>query len=218
MDALGHGHTPGPAPVRRPSIGEITLLPRTNPDGSLATSPTQDPNGGVPLSVRGTREQLAIGCASPSRGSSTASGRVKPAGAGASGEKQELPISARSPTHSDVVSGSVPKRFRFGFHFERNSGHLRARTSRKLRPNQSQPHVRPGAHNPKVAGSNPAAYSILEDRCFAWKAVVRDMSGSRRFACRELRCGSPERGAKRRHLRSRQIPRKRFFIVRSHDG
>jgi hypothetical protein len=48
------------------------------------------------------------------------------------------------------------ERFRLRFHFERNSGHLRGRTSRKLRPNQSEPHVLPEAHNPKVAGSNPA--------------------------------------------------------------
>jgi hypothetical protein len=41
-----------------------------------------------------------------------------------------------------------------------------------MSPNMSAPNGFRGSHNPKVAGSNPAPYSILEDRCFAWKALA----------------------------------------------
>jgi hypothetical protein len=45
------------------------------------------------------------------------------------------------------VSGSI---------FERHSGHPSARISRKFRDNRTQRRLPPEAHNPKVAGSNPA--------------------------------------------------------------
>ena len=79
-----------------------------------------------------------------------------PGGSHTGGSTTALPVSLICPWVAVRSYGDDKKRFRLRFHFESHSEQLTARTSLSLRANQTQHALRPEAHNPKVAGSNPA--------------------------------------------------------------